>query len=345
MTPVRCSRASSPSTSCVGCTSCARRSCATWRSSNAGPVGSSAPCASPTRASTSSRTPGRPRRRPTSPSSTRPGRGPCSDGSTRRERRRRPACASPRPTTTGSTPPGTTPCWGSSTSPSRISRAPAGTSTRRWPGWTGCMRQSPGSSRASRISSRRSSDWGGSARRNGTSAGSRSRPRRSIASGRRATALRCRALIAAAGGDLDAAQRAAEASVGLLEGDVQPFETARSLLVLGQIHRRGKRKRLAREYLGRAEAAFHGLGARLWADRANAELARIGGRPSTPFELTEAERNVASLVARGYTNQEAADALFISASTVQASLKRIYHKLDVRSRTELAAKIGQHAED
>ena len=161
----------------------------------------------------------------------------------------------------------------------------------------------------------------------------------------RATALRCRALIAAAAGDLDAAQRAAEASVGLLEGDVQPFETARSLLVLGQIHRRGKRKRLAREYLDRAETAFRDLGARLWADRANAELGRIGGRPSTPFDLTETERNVASLVARGYTNQEAADALFVSPSTVQANLKRVYHKLGVRSRTELAAQIGQRSED
>ena len=110
-------------------------------------------------------------------------RGPCSDGSTRRERRRRPACASPRPTTTGSTPPGITPCWGSSTSPSRISRAPAGTWRLPWPGWTGCIRQSPGSSRACRTSWRRSSAWGGSARRNGTSAVSRSRPRRSIASG------------------------------------------------------------------------------------------------------------------------------------------------------------------
>jgi DNA-binding CsgD family transcriptional regulator len=160
----------------------------------------------------------------------------------------------------------------------------------------------------------------------------------------RATALRCRALIAGAAGDLDAAQRTAEASVGLLEGYVQPFETARSLLVLGQIHRRGKRKRLAREYLGRAEIAFRDLGATLWADRANAELGRIGGRPSTPFELTETERDVTSLVARGYTNQEAADALFVSPSTVQANLKRVYQKLGVRSRTELAARVDRFGE-
>ena len=155
----------------------------------------------------------------------------------------------------------------------------------------------------------------------------------------RATALRCRALIAAAGGDLDAAQRSAEGSVELLERGPQPFETARSVLVLGQIHRRAKRKRLARESLERARDAFAELGARLWVERAESELARIGGRPSTPFELTETERTIASLVARGQTNQEVADALFVSPSTVQANLKRVYQKLGVRSRTELAAKV------
>jgi DNA-binding CsgD family transcriptional regulator len=160
----------------------------------------------------------------------------------------------------------------------------------------------------------------------------------------RAVALRARALIAAAAGDLATAERAARASVEQLEGFDQPFETARSLLVLGQIHRRGKRKRFAREYLERAQDAFNALGARLWADRAQADLRRIGGRPSTPFELTETERNIATLVARGHTNQETADALFVSAGTVQANLKRVYQKLGVRSRTELAARMG-HVED
>ena len=111
------------------------------------------------------------------------------------------------------------------------------------------------------------------------------------------------------------------------------------MLVLGQIHRRAKRKRLARESLERARDTFAELGARLWVERAEAELARIGGRPSTPFELTETERTIASLVARGQTNQEVADALFVSPSTVQANLKRVYQKLGVRSRTELAAKV------
>jgi ATP/maltotriose-dependent transcriptional regulator MalT len=155
----------------------------------------------------------------------------------------------------------------------------------------------------------------------------------------RAAALRCRALIAAAAGDLDGAQRSAEASVGLLEAHVQPFETARSVMVLGQVHRRAKKKRAAREQLERARDLFAELGAVLWVGRANAELARIGGRPVTPFELTDTEAQIAALVAQGRTNQETADALFVSAATVQASLKRIYQKLGVRSRTELAARL------
>ena len=70
-----------------------------------------------------------------------------------------------------------------------------------------------------------------------------------------------------------------------------------------------------------------------------AERARIGGRPPTPLELTPTEVEVARLVADGHTNREVADALFMSPGTVQANLKRIYRKLDVRSRTELAARL------
>lgn len=156
-------------------------------------------------------------------------------------------------------------------------------------------------------------------------------------------AARGRALIAAAG-RLDEAARAAERSIDHLERASQPFETARSWLACGQIHRRAKQKRLAREALERAGATFTDLGARLWAERAAAELGRIGGRPSSLFELTETEASIASLVARGYTNREAADSLFLSPATVQASLKKIYQKLGVRSRTELAATLGGSAE-
>ncbi len=89
-----------------------------------------------------------------------------------------------------------------------------------------------------------------------------------------ATAERGRALVAAARGDLERAAAAAESSTSSLEQLGLTFEAARSRLVLGQIHRRAKRKRVAREHLEGARDAFDRLGAVLWADRA-----AIGARP------------------------------------------------------------------
>jgi DNA-binding CsgD family transcriptional regulator len=65
--------------------------------------------------------------------------------------------------------------------------------------------------------------------------------------------------------------------------------------------------------------------------------------PSTG--LTETERRVAELVAAGRSNQGTADELFISARTVEANLTRIYRKLSVRSRTEVAARLRSNPTD
>jgi DNA-binding CsgD family transcriptional regulator len=100
-----------------------------------------------------------------------------------------------------------------------------------------------------------------------------------------------------------------------------------------------KQKRRAREFLGQARDSFDSLGAPLWATRARAELARVGGRPPSPDGLTPTEAEVAQLVAQGLTNREVAHALFISPHTVDANLRRIYRKLQVRSRTELARRL------
>jgi DNA-binding CsgD family transcriptional regulator len=59
--------------------------------------------------------------------------------------------------------------------------------------------------------------------------------------------------------------------------------------------------------------------------------------------LTEAERRVAVLVAEGHTNREVAAALFVTEHTVEAALTRAYRKLGVRSRAELAHRLGQEA--
>jgi DNA-binding NarL/FixJ family response regulator len=78
------------------------------------------------------------------------------------------------------------------------------------------------------------------------------------------------------------------------------------------------------------------MGARAWADRARTELGRIGGRVASDG-LTPTEQRVADLVAEGKSNKQVATELFVSVRTVEANLTRIYAKLGIRSRTELAA--------
>jgi DNA-binding CsgD family transcriptional regulator len=153
-----------------------------------------------------------------------------------------------------------------------------------------------------------------------------------------ATGARCRALVLAARGDLAGASAAADEAVRHHDRLPLPFELGRTLLVSGAVQRRAKRKREARDTLTQALEIFEGLGAALWADKARAELARIGGRAPSSLELTPTEDRVAALVAAGSTNREVADALFVSVHTVEANLKRIYRKLGIRSRTELASK-------
>ena len=59
-----------------------------------------------------------------------------------------------------------------------------------------------------------------------------------------------------------------------------------------------------------------------------------------PSELTPTEQRIAQLVGEGKKNREVADALFISVKTVEANLSRIFHKLGVRSRTELTRRMA-----
>jgi DNA-binding NarL/FixJ family response regulator len=119
-----------------------------------------------------------------------------------------------------------------------------------------------------------------------------------------------------------------------------PLERGRTLLCLGVVRRQAQQKRAARDALEQALAMFEELGARLWAERARAELKRIGGRQRPSDELTETERRVAELAAQGRMNKEIAAELYMGVSTVEAHLSRVYRTLGVRSRTELAGRIG-----
>lgn len=155
-----------------------------------------------------------------------------------------------------------------------------------------------------------------------------------------ATAARCRALIAAGLGDPAGALLELERALDLHERVAIPFESARTRLIHGETLRRMKRKREARDSLAGARAVFEFLGAPLWEARADEALARIGGRSASPTELSETERRVADIVAQGLTNKETAERLFMSVKTVESNLRRIYRKLGVRSRTELARRHG-----
>ena len=155
-----------------------------------------------------------------------------------------------------------------------------------------------------------------------------------------AVGARGRGLLAAARGDDAAAQTAIEEALAAHELLAEPFELARTQLAAGSVARRAGRRAAAREWLGQALEAFDGLGAPLWAERAAAELARIPGRgPSASTDLTPTERQVADLVAQGRSNKEVAATLFLAVRTVEAHLSRVYAKLGIRSRTELARRL------
>ncbi|MGN9789351.1 LuxR C-terminal-related transcriptional regulator [Nonomuraea sp. ZG12] len=123
-----------------------------------------------------------------------------------------------------------------------------------------------------------------------------------------------------------------------------PFERARLQLALGIRLRRG-RPSAARAVLRAAAETFGALGARPWADRAHTELRASGEtrrRSADEIDrLTPQELQVARLVAEGLTNREIASRLFLSPRTISTHLYRIYPKLGVGSRTELATLIAR----
>jgi DNA-binding CsgD family transcriptional regulator/tetratricopeptide (TPR) repeat protein len=153
-----------------------------------------------------------------------------------------------------------------------------------------------------------------------------------------ATAARCRAHLAAIDGDFQEAWMAIEQALSAHSQLPMPFELGRTLLVKGMIERRAKCKSAARESLGQALSIFEGLGAPLWAGKADREISRIAVR-SPADRLTETEGRIAALIARGHTNREVASAMFVTENTVQTHVRHIFQKLGIRSRTELAARL------
>jgi DNA-binding CsgD family transcriptional regulator len=155
-----------------------------------------------------------------------------------------------------------------------------------------------------------------------------------------ALAWRGRGMLHAAAGEAEQAQAAFARALVEHERLELPFERARTLLARGMALRRARQKRSARDALGEAKAVFEATGARLWAERARGELARVGGRPPSTGGLTPTERRVAELAASGKTNKEIAAELYVTVRTVETHLTKIYGKLGVRSRAELARRFS-----
>lgn len=130
-----------------------------------------------------------------------------------------------------------------------------------------------------------------------------------------------------------------------------PFEEARTRLFLGSVLRRRRQRAESRPHLQASLATFERLGAPDWAARARAELQASGVRqraseqPVAGFSsLTNQELQVALTVARGLSNREVADQMFLSIKTVEFHLSHVYDKLGIHRRSQLimlAAAQGQ----
>jgi DNA-binding CsgD family transcriptional regulator len=150
-----------------------------------------------------------------------------------------------------------------------------------------------------------------------------------------AIGARCRAMLMAAQGDVDGAERMVRKAIAEHARLPMPFERARTLLLLGQLQRRKRQKQGAAATLGEALQVFQELGTPLWGARVSAELERTNVTPMRTLELTPSERRVAELAAEGLTNRDVAGKLFVSTKTVEANLTQIYRKLGIHSRAEL----------
>jgi DNA-binding CsgD family transcriptional regulator len=149
-------------------------------------------------------------------------------------------------------------------------------------------------------------------------------------------AARSRALLT----DGDAAESLYHEAIERLGRTRLAPELGRAHLLYGEWLRRQHRRLDAREELRTAHQLFTDLGVEAFAQRTGLELQATGERArkrnvGTQDQLTPQEMQIARLAAEGQTNREIAARLFVSASTVEYHLHKVFRKLDVESPTQL----------
>lgn len=120
----------------------------------------------------------------------------------------------------------------------------------------------------------------------------------------------------------------------------RPLERAQALLAYGEWLRRRRRIVEARSSLAEAETVFRSLGARPWTARAQAELRAAGAQglstePDAFTLLTPQQQQIVRLAARGLTNREIAEKLYLSSRTVSSHLYRAFPELGITVRSQL----------
>jgi DNA-binding CsgD family transcriptional regulator len=156
---------------------------------------------------------------------------------------------------------------------------------------------------------------------------------------------RCRALVA----EDDGAEKLYLESIDLLGTVPVAVELAWSRLLYGEWLRRCKRRSDARIPLRAAYESFDSWGAAPFAQRARAELLATGETArsrsvKTQFDLTPQERQVAVLAGAGLTNGEIATRLFLTTSTIEYHLNKVFRKLAISSRKQIAEALSRDSE-
>lgn len=168
--------------------------------------------------------------------------------------------------------------------------------------------------------------------------------------GARAAAGRAHALVALADGDVHAAASAALAAADDAASAGAMLEVARDLLVAGRALVPEDPETGIR-YLTQAYEQATDCGALRVLEEARRELrragVRIGGGGARASgtgglaSLSAREREISELVAEGLTNREIGERLFLSEKTIETHLTRVFQKLGLRSRTQVAAVVAR----